>query len=817
MKKKTTDPIGSAGAALALMRRVRLAIDERGLDTKSAAAAIGMAANTLQGHLRGEHIRSDSALKYENWLAGRPRNQTVFVLPTTERNPDDVVPREVLPSAPGDPWLVVDLFSGCGGLSLGFDLLSGSGHQGQRFFRTILAIDNQAAPIAVFNRNAQISGHTGAAIGRIADLTEFGNGTEFLAFYLRHAAGQHRDEATIKKLDTLASGAFRKFRSSIVAIDAKYLADLALIRVGAAWRKAWSGLDRQALNQTSVIGFHEKLRLPRTGTRSPSLPPILWSDVGPPKESAADILQPSDQLLKSAAEDWDAEVATLEAKREGSGRGQLTASARRIRSFVEFLRSPIFSQVREAWCSWRARRAMLRAETFEDPVFARELRCLYSEAYPVTVLVGGPPCQGFSRIGRGKIRSLREALVHVHGHDEAGDARNLLLQHYVMVLGALRPPIFLFENVQHFQSTVRANGFEFEATDVLAEAIANASDGEAAYAVSSRTIDASKHGVPQARQRFFMAGVLHGRGGEAVARTTAEHCLSLHSTGEVPLSAALAGLPEPDLVGGDVSNRDAMRNQVRVAELPLANGSPGRYASWVRQPDPRDDMAPAETDAHAARAPRMDDAALFALMGPGKRWMDYRADDAPTIQALRDLLFVLTASPREVMKGIATAAGKVGRSALDHDRISDLLARVDGSLPIRLLMEQAGERLAAPHHLLTSNYLAKRDGNHGDWVARLDPSRPSKTIVSHMGKDTYGYIHPSSPRTISVREAARVQTFPDWFSFGEVALTDAFKMIGNAVPPLLSHLIAARIATVLAEQEAQSLSTSMRAVETAGA
>jgi site-specific DNA-cytosine methylase len=84
----------------------------------------------------------------------------------------------------------------------------------------------------------------------------------------------------------------------------------------------------------------------------------------------------------------------------------------------------------------------------------------------------------------------------------------------------------------------------------------------------------------------------------------------------------------------------------------------------------------------------------------------------------------------------------------------------------------------------------------------MDATRPAKTMVSHMGKDTYGYVHPAAPRTISVREAARVQTFPDWFAFGEAALTDAFKMVGNAVPPLLSHGIAARVATVLAARYA---------------
>jgi site-specific DNA-cytosine methylase len=79
----------------------------------------------------------------------------------------------------------------------------------------------------------------------------------------------------------------------------------------------------------------------------------------------------------------------------------------------------------------------------------------------------------------------------------------------------------------------------------------------------------------------------------------------------------------------------------------------------------------------------------------------------------------------------------------------------------------------------------------------MDPRRPSKTMVSHMSKDTYAFVHPFSDRTISVREAARIQGFPDWFSFGEASLTEAFKMIGNAVPPFLSHELASRLAAAL--------------------
>ena len=788
-----------------LMQRVAKAMETRGLEIKAAARLIGVTPNTLQNHLRGEHVRSDSATKYETWLAGRSVNQKVFVFPRREAfadsHPEDVAD-DSMPPVPARPYLVVDIFSGCGGLSLGFDLLGGGG-----YFQTILALDNQLAPIQVLNRNAATLGHRGRPVGRQVDLTEFMNEAEFLAFYVGHAAAQHDDQVTLNRLDALSAGAFVAFRAQVAATDAAYIADLTEARSLAKWRDACDGLDKQALNQTSVVGFHDKLKLPRTGARPPGMPNVLWGDVTPKERAKAP--KPQAAMLTEAEWEITAEVSALRAKRESSGRGQLTASARRVRAFVDFLESPAFAPVRTAWTCWRARRIGLRAALFTNEQFSREVRDLYATSYPVGALVGGPPCQGFSRIGRGKIRSLREAMVHVQGDAEAGDARNLLFRQYLMVLGALRPPVFLFENVQHFQSIVKAGGVEFEATEVLAEAIANMSDAKASYGVSSRVIDASRHGIPQTRQRFFMCGVL--RQGErsndlkSVAEISAATCLKLPRLAEVPLSAALAGLPEPEFVGGDTGGSDAIGRPACLGGMLSGNGATGRYTAWIRQPAPGCATAPVEADGHAARAARSDDAAFFALMGPGKRWMDYRADDAPTVAALQEVLSALVGLPSAALAAAQRAALTAGHTIPNHADLQDLLSSVNGSLPIRLLLEQAGEKLGTSHHLLTQNYLAKRDGHHGDWVARLDAARPAKTIVSHMGKDTYGYIHPSVPRTISVREAARVQAFPDWFSFGGVALTDAFKMVGNAVPPLLSFAIAGRVARVMATHNTLSL------------
>ncbi len=79
-----------------------------------------------------------------------------------------------------------------------------------------------------------------------------------------------------------------------------------------------------------------------------------------------------------------------------------------------------------------------------------------------------------------------------------------------------------------------------------------------------------------------------------------------------------------------------------------------------------------------------------------------------------------------------------------------------------------------------------RDDIFDDKYKRLDEDALSRTITAHIAKDGYWYIHPRQPRTLTVREAARIQTFPDWYRFAG-GPTAAFKQIGNAVPPALGY------------------------------
>nr|WP_281364619.1 DNA cytosine methyltransferase [Nocardioides marinus] len=91
-----------------------------------------------------------------------------------------------------------------------------------------------------------------------------------------------------------------------------------------------------------------------------------------------------------------------------------------------------------------------------------------------------------------------------------------------------------------------------------------------------------------------------------------------------------------------------------------------------------------------------------------------------------------------------------------------------------------------------------RDDIFDDKYKRLDADDLSRTITAHIAKDGYWYIHPEQNRTITIREAARIQTFPDHFRFAGPP-TAAFRQIGNAVPPKVAMAIGSAVAGILRE------------------
>ncbi len=91
--------------------------------------------------------------------------------------------------------------------------------------------------------------------------------------------------------------------------------------------------------------------------------------------------------------------------------------------------------------------------------------------------------------------------------------------------------------------------------------------------------------------------------------------------------------------------------------------------------------------------------------------------------------------------------------------------------------------------------------DHLGRVDRLDPSKPSKTVIAGGVKGGgRSHLHPYIPRTISVREYARIQTFPDTYVFTGTTARQ-FTQVGNAVPPMLAYKLALQLKKALEDNE----------------
>lgn len=136
----------------------------------------------------------------------------------------------------------------------------------------------------------------------------------------------------------------------------------------------------------------------------------------------------------------------------------------------------------------------------------------------------------------------------------------------------------------------------------------------------------------------------------------------------------------------------------------------------------------------------------------------------------------VTQFQREMRGGVASA---------DSQKVFDHITR-----PVRDDDREAFESMthATKYTDLSEEHQRYRGDIFDDKYNRLNENDLSRTITAHIAKDGYWYIHPRQSRTLTVREAARLQTFPDDFRF-DGPPSAAFRQIGNAVPPRLGFVI----------------------------
>jgi DNA (cytosine-5)-methyltransferase 1 len=383
----------------------------------------------------------------------------------------------------------------------------------------------------------------------------------------------------------------------------------------------------------------------------------------------------------------------------------------------------------------------------------------------VDILVGGPPCPSFTRIGRAKLRE-------VQAHPEAfrQDPRSQLYLPYLRYATELAPVAVLMENVPDFLNWGGHN---------LAEEICEILE-DLGYICAYTLLNAANHGVPQMRERMFLMAI-HELVGQVPSFPTPTRLVKFPTGYEGSRDVALKNLRTLPL----------FRHQTRYVAPPPA---PKNAADPVTVEQAIGDLPPitAHLEGRDRRGARRFDKAtnyrdlrpISDYMREMREWPGFEGDGLIWDHVTRCLsdrdyrIFQIMQPGDEYPKAFALA------EALFEGELARLGRRG----------ERPGPRTAA-YRELRSAFVPPYDPTKfpNKW-RKMERDKPARTLMAHLGKDSYTHIHYDSAqaRVLSVREAARLQSFPDGFRFSGT-MNPAFRQIGNAVPPLLAFSIANKI------------------------
>lgn len=386
------------------------------------------------------------------------------------------------------------------------------------------------------------------------------------------------------------------------------------------------------------------------------------------------------------------------------------------------------------------------------------------------VLVGGPPCQAYSLVGRSKMMGRS---------DFEKDERHFLYREYLKIIVDHHPPVFVMENVKGLLSA--KIGGEPIINRIVADlaspkkAVGNSANGlgYTLYSLSEEEVPgcevdprlflvrAEGYGVPQARHRMFIVGIrndLNIRPGRL--RLQSPPTVREMIEGLPPLRSSLSK-------GGD----SVERWRSEIAKL-----SPSEIEHQLNgSVFTRDIVGEIELQTKkASDSPTESSSTDYFSTRIGKH---------PTLRRLHDPnLNVLTSHE---------ARGHMA-SDLRRYRFASIFADVSGRTP---------KLSDFPNSLLPAHQnveLGRAGKMFSDRFRVQLPDQVATTVTSHISKDGHYFIHydPAQCRSLTVREAARLQTFPDNYSF-EGPRTAQYHQVGNAVPPYLAAQIAEIIADVL--------------------
>lgn len=384
-------------------------------------------------------------------------------------------------------------------------------------------------------------------------------------------------------------------------------------------------------------------------------------------------------------------------------------------------------------------------------------------------LIGGPPCQAYSLVGRSRMMGRP---------DFERDERHTLYLEYLRIIADHRPPVFVMENVKGLlsasiegKSTVSRIVRDLArpatalpgAPDDLTYKLYSLAENEAAEGeVDPRLflVRAEDHGIPQARHRMFIVGV---RSDLKVRPTTLKRMVAptvRDTIGSLP--AIRSGLSRDE-----DSQTSWLREMRRISGMNIRRQLNGaKYAGSVARRLSLESLI-------EMHSPRATFSTRYKLRRPNHDVLRGLYDERLPLLTAHELRSHMASDLRRYLYA-AIFAQETGRSP----KLADF--------PVSLL----------PDH---QNVEEGRTGKMFSDRFRVQlAEQVSTTITSHISKDGHYFIHydPAQCRSLTVREAARLQTFPDNYHF-EGPRTAQYHQVGNAVPPQLAKQIAEVIGEVL--------------------
>lgn len=424
----------------------------------------------------------------------------------------------------------------------------------------------------------------------------------------------------------------------------------------------------------------------------------------------------------------------------------------------------------EAWC----------AELGKTPHIEvmRRIRGAMREDCRAWVLIGGPPCQAYSLAGRSRRKN---------DADFAGDEKHFLYREYLRIIAERQPAVFVMENVQGILSSRAENEDIFgrirrdlrhprtalglNQPDALHYHLYPLNDGgegnddprlpfeDEVADVKSFVVRADRYGIPQARPRVLVMGVRSDmiRAPRRLQPADGDAPTVWQAIGDLPRLRSRFSRGEDSPL--------AWRDHIRaLCDQPWVQGR----------------HVPPTLRAHlCATVPRVQ-----ALPLTGNNWLPLPANP----QWERAWYF------DEQLRGVCNHEAR-GHMPSDLWRyfFAAVFAMSEGYSPV---LSDFPPQLRPKHKNVTE--AVKNNGLFSDRFRVQLSTRPSTTVVSHISKDGHYYIHfdPLQCRSLTVREAARLQTFKDNYFF-EGPRTAQYHQVGNAVPPLLARQIAEIVHEVL--------------------